>query len=75
MSQKLITPEISECPRCGSSNTKCISENFNEQYHVECYSCNQTLTRECGSRHRAICKWNNRVNQLTQEGVVLKIEQ
>jgi hypothetical protein len=35
---------------------------------------NHTSTRECGSRHRAICKWNNAQEKLQQENKTMDEE-
>ncbi len=61
MKQKVITPDIKPCPVCGS-RAVALSWNFNFNYQVMCDK-NHTLTKECGSRHRAICKWNNAVDK------------
>ena len=57
MDQKIVTPEIAKCAKCGA-NAKCLDWDFNDQWKVYCDN-NHTATRECGTRHRAICRWNN----------------
>ena len=62
--QKLITPPISNCVRCGAP-ARCIDWDFRDQWRVMCDN-NHTDTRECGTWHRAICRWNNRQKQRQQ---------
>jgi hypothetical protein len=57
MAQKIVTPEIVKCAKCGADAT-CLDWDFNDQWKVYCDN-NHTATRECGTRHRAICRWNN----------------
>jgi len=64
MKQKVITPPISTC-FCGSK-AKVVDWNWNERYLVMCDN-NHTLSKECGSHHKAICLWNNRVAQKLKE--------
>ena len=58
MAQKIITPEIAEC-YCGAK-AMAIDWNYNDMWVVMCDN-NHTLSKKCGTKHRAICKWNNRV--------------
>lgn len=62
--QKVITPEIKNCPNCNDiAVIKTILE-YDTMYRVVCRSCGKCLTKECGSKHRAICKWNNKVDRI-----------
>ena len=63
MNQKIITPPILNCARYGAT-AKALSWNFN--YKVYCDN-NHTSTQECGSRHRAICRWNNNQIKMCEE--------
>lgn len=56
--QELKTPPISDC-WCGAK-AKLIDWDFRDQWRVMCDK-NHTLTKECGTTHRATCLWNNRV--------------
>lgn len=56
--QKLITPSINKC-WCGEE-ADCIDWDDKFMYRVICKK-NHSLTKECGTRHRAIVLWNNRV--------------
>ena len=58
--QKIITPNIQNCS-VGGAVAKCIDWDYNFQYQVMCEN-NHTSTGKCASRHRAICKWNNKQN-------------
>lgn len=62
--QKVVTPKIKECPICGAE-AKALSWNFDFNYQVMCDN-NHTLTKECGSRHRAVCKWNNKADKINK---------
>ena len=61
MKQKVITPQMKKC-FCGSE-VKMTSWEYGQEWvvRVECIDNNHSLTRYCGSTHKAICKWNNRV--------------
>lgn len=63
MSQKIITPSISNCAICGAV-AKVLSWDFDFNYKVICDN-NHTSPQECGSRHRAICRWNNKQIKLS----------
>jgi len=58
--QTPITPPVSDC-YCGKKAIA-IDWEFRDRWQVICDS-NHTLTKECGSRHRAVCRWNNRVSE------------
>ncbi len=67
MKQKVKTPEIIVC-RCG--HTPKVRESYDSydpmraygvSYEVHCANCTNTGPQYCGSIHRAICKWNNRM--------------
>jgi len=58
MSQIVKTPKILPCQRCGA-NAQVIDWEFRNLWRVMC-DANHTDTKECGSQHRAICRWNNR---------------
>ena len=55
--QRPITPPIALCAKCGAK-AECLDWDFNDRWQVICDN-NHTSTKECGSRHRAICRWNN----------------
>jgi len=60
MKQKIITPELKEC-FCGAKSKIQTWDIYGAYiYQVVCEN-RHTLTRYCGTRHRAICRWNNRV--------------
>ena len=62
--QKPKTPKIIPC-ECGK-HTRVVSDDgdysqgggYGFMYRVECQG-NHIRTKYCGSRHRAICLWNN----------------
>ena len=58
MSQTVKTPAIKACSICGAS-AKVVDWDFRMQYRVICDN-NHTATKECGTPHRAICRWNNK---------------
>ena len=58
--QKPITPKIKNCT-CGAS-ARPIDWDFRDRWRVICDN-NHTLTEECGTVHRAICLWNNRIEK------------
>ena len=53
--QRPITPPIALCAKCGAE-AKCI--DLDSLWRVVCEN-NHKATKRCGSRHRAICRWNN----------------
>jgi hypothetical protein len=58
MAQKIKTPPITPCARCGAK-AKCIEDwDFRDMWKVICDN-NHTSTKDCGTKHRAICRWNN----------------
>jgi hypothetical protein len=57
MAQKVTTPPIKNCVKCGTA-AKCIDWNFKMRYRVMCDQ-NHICTGEFNTRHRAICRWNN----------------
>lgn len=60
MKQKLIIPEITRC-YCGSDAKIITWDIYGEYvYKVMCEN-NHTLSKYCGTRNRAIHRWNNRV--------------
>ena len=65
MNQKIITPPILNCARCGAT-AKALSWNFDFNYKVYCDN-NHTSPKECASRHRAICRWNNKQIKMSDE--------
>lgn len=58
VAQPIFTPEIEKC-WCGAP-ARPIDWDFKMRYQVMCDN-NHTLSKECNTKHRAICKWNNRV--------------
>jgi len=64
--QKLITPEIKNC-HCGSK-AKVIWMDYNN-WQVHCLDNDHRVTPEMGSSHRAICKWNNTIDKLSNNEV------
>ena len=61
MKQKIITPPISQC-HCGA-NAHPIDWDYNGLWVVMCDK-NHTMTKPCGTQHRAICRWNNRIKAM-----------
>jgi len=58
--QKITTPEISKC-YCGASAKVQTWDIYGENiYQVVCEN-RHTVTKYCGTKHKAICRWNNRV--------------
>ncbi len=55
--QRVFTPPIADCAICGAK-AMCIDWHFRGMWRVMCDN-NHTATRECGTTHRAICRWNN----------------
>jgi len=53
-----LTPPISNCARCNAP-AQCLDWDFRDQWRVMCNN-NHVDTRECGTPHRAICRWNNK---------------
>jgi len=68
MKQKIITPPIKNC-FCGKS-AKIQTWEFGSYYDL-CYQVvcedGHAMSKYCGTPHRAICKWNNRVEQKIKE--------
>jgi len=62
MSQKIYTPAIKACAKCGAP-AKVLDWNFNMRYRVMCDN-NHTATGECNTQHRAICRWNNKQDKM-----------
>lgn len=65
MKQEVKTPNILRC-WCGAESEAFQSMENQFMYQVMCKQ-NHTLSKECGSVHRAVCLWNNRVVQHNQE--------
>ena len=61
--QKVITPYTSKC-HCGLP-AHAIDWDFNDKWAVMCDN-NHTMTKPCGTKHRAICLWNNRIKKYNQ---------
>ena len=57
MKQKVITPEIANCARCGAKAVV-LDWDFRNKWRVYCDN-THTSTKQCGTAHRAICRWNN----------------
>ena len=66
MKQKVITPQIKKC-FCGSE-TKFETDEYGQELvlRVCCIENNHHFTKYCGTRHKAVCKWNNRVENQTK---------
>lgn len=60
--QKIKTPEIKKC-YCGKDAKVRTWDEYDIVYRVECES-NHSLTRYCKNGHRAICKWNNKIDKI-----------
>ena len=56
--QKPVTPEVVDC-YCGAK-AKLIDWDFNDMWQVMCDN-NHTLSKQCGSKHKATILWNKRV--------------
>lgn len=63
MPQKIHTPDIKVCAICGAKAI-IIDWDYDCNYRVYCDN-NHTATKNCGSVHRAICKWNNAQAKIT----------
>jgi hypothetical protein len=59
--QKVTTPPIALCAKCGAK-AKCF-DDCDYRWRVICNN-HHTATKVCGSRHRAICRWNNAQEKL-----------
>ncbi len=60
MKQKIIIPQISKC-YCGTNAKIQTWDNYGEYiYQVVCEN-RHTLTKYCGTKNRAIHRWNNRI--------------
>lgn len=57
MKQKVHTPAIANCARCNAKG-KVLDWDFRDMWRVYCDN-GHTSTKECGTVHRAICRWNN----------------
>ncbi len=58
MSQPIKTPPVSDC-WCGKP-AQAYDWNFNSRWKVICED-GHSFNGECNSRHRAVCRWNNRI--------------
>jgi hypothetical protein len=58
--QRATTPPIALCAKCGAK-AECFDFDF--LYRVICNNYH-TATKRCGSRHRAVCRWNNAQERL-----------
>lgn len=61
MPQKIITPDIKNC-FCGAKAKIQTWDDYDFIYQVICEN-KHTLSKYCRTRHRAICKWNNRIDK------------
>jgi hypothetical protein len=71
MKQKVITPQLKHCI-CGClpevvSATQTGFNHYERHYSVKC-NCSREWPRNSKSIHRAICKWNNRIDLLLSRG-------
>lgn len=62
--QKVHIPQIEDC-WCGAKATV-IDWDFRGMYKVMC-SNNHSLTKECITVNRAVCRWNNRVKAVKEK--------
>ena len=62
--QPIKTPEIKQC-FCGA-HARLVDWDFRDMWRVMCNN-NHTLTKECGTKHRAVCRWNARVEARLNE--------
>ena len=62
MKQPIKTPELKSC-LCGTKPTIEEDWDFRDTYKVICHNCNKSLSKYCSSHHRAICLWNNRIEE------------
>ncbi len=71
MKQKVTTPEILPCV-CGAMPVVMPAvtgwDHFERHYMVECKKCTRRWPRNASTKHRAICKWNNRMISLENMG-------
>lgn len=61
MKQKVITPKVKNC-QCGSEARAIWMDH--DQWQVHCVYNDHRLTPEMGSKHRAVCRWNNTIDKL-----------
>ena len=67
MKQNVITPALLSCAKCGAQPKLEEDWDFRDMWQVVCLTpgCGRR-TKECGTRHRATCRWNNaQLKQLT----------
>jgi len=72
MTQKLKTPDVSVCARCGSPAHP-IDWTFREMWQVHCDKGHVYSGGECITRHRAICRWNNEQEVLRKAEESVKV--
>lgn len=60
MVQKFTTPNIRKCYCGAEAEVLTWTFSYDYEYQVKCQN-GHVLTKYCGTRHRAICRWNNRV--------------
>lgn len=69
MKQKVKTPELVKC-LCGHTPQVRRSydpRSYDRSYEVHCKDCGKTGPQYCKNKHRAICKWNNRIERHVAE--------
>ena len=66
MKQKVKTPELVKC-LCGHTpqvRRSYDQRSYDRSYEVHCKDCGKTGPQYCKNKHRAICKWNNRIEKV-----------
>jgi hypothetical protein len=58
MKQRIITPAISNCAKCGAEARLEEDWDFRDTWRGVCTN-GHSVGRYCGTRHRATCRWNN----------------
>lgn len=69
MRQKVKTPDIATCAICGAKATA-LDWDYRDMWRVMCDN-NHTATKECGTKHRAVCRWNAAQNRTSVNAEVM----
>jgi hypothetical protein len=64
--QKVHTPAIACCARCNTPGRLEEDWGFRDTWKIICFNCNRS-TKYCGTRHRAVCRWNNAQSRIAAE--------
>lgn len=68
MKQRITTPPLKNCI-CGSVPEVRVASltgwmHYDKHWCVECGNCKRVWPRNTKSKHRAICKWNNKMESM-----------